>query len=383
MRKIETEILFRPHYLAELTGEARGKSNAAIFKEESEKKEALEIKAMEQAQKVFSAKQALELLEPEKDNYTPARTGAKSPAEKHAEAGEKLKKEQSKLEEINKKLEEVLDRLPELEAKKDKVTLSETAKKRLTTIAIEIKYKRRKRLLNKYVLKGLRKEEEGGEIYSEFTGEALVIEKERKKNDWFTGETDIRKHNKAGEVIEITDIKNRYDLDTLEDRRGEEMDRENKCQLLGYLDLYPTAKVLKVANVLCSNDFQLINDEIRGETYRTRPDELTATGELKDARIIEIAKESIYTKEEFLEFLALKIDAEKLGQLIRGNCEDLEAQKVFNDFIELDIEERVIEQVLEVTEKEWEELERIKKYLQASREYLAEVYNIHHVKKAV
>ena len=380
MRRIEAEILFRPHYLGELKSAPRGKTNQQIYNDAKAKAEKLETLTGELMAKIQLLSVEIKELEPEKENETPKRKGSKSPKEKYLELLQKQAGLIEKKEGVLFELEEAKKALEVAEQKKDKITLSETAKKRLRTIAIEIKYKRRKRLLNKYVRKGLLKEDEGAEIYGEFLGESLVIEKERKKSDYFTGETDLRKYNKAGEVIEIIDIKNRYDLDTLEDRRGEEMDSDNAAQLLGYLDLYPTAKRLKIANVLCDNDFTLINDEIRAEVYRTKPEELTATGELKAVRIIEIARENIYSRERFLEFLSLHIEAAELFLLKRGESDNVEAQNAFNDFIELEIEERVIEQVEQVTPEHFEELERTKKILDACREYLADVYNIHHVK---
>lgn len=379
MRKIEAEILFRPHYLGELITEPRGKSNGEIYRDAKAAAEKLETLVGELMAKNSLLQIELKALEPERENETTTRKGAKSPKQKYLELLEKDGAMSQKIEDVLNKLEEAKKKLVEAEVKKDKIKLSESAKKRLKTVAIEIKFKRRKRLQNKYVRKGLLKEDEGAEIYSEFLGEALTIEKERKKSEYFTGETDLRKYNKAGEVIEITDIKNRYDLDTLEDRRGEEMDKDNAAQLLGYLDLYPTAKALKIANVLCDNDWTLINDEIRAETYRTKAEELTATGELQNARIIEIAKENIYSRENFVKFLETKIDPAELFLLKRGESEDQEAQKVFSDFVELEIEERVIEQVQEVTPEHFEELERVKRILDACRDWLRDTYNIHHI----
>lgn len=379
MRKIDAVILFRPHYLSELISKPLGKSNFEIYKDAQTKSEKTAEKLAIENAKKKALEDDLKALEVGKDNEIPTRKGSKSPKEKYLECQLKIEKQAEKVRELVAKVVEAEAELTKAEEKKDKITLSKSAKKRLKTIAIEIKYKRRKRLTNKYVKKGLLKEDEGAEIYSEFLGEALTVEKERKKSEYFTGETDLRKYNKAGEVIEITDIKNRYDLDTLEDRRGEEMDPENAAQLLGYLDLYPTAKRLKIANILCDNDFTIINDEIRAETYKTKADELTATGSLKDSRIIEIAKENIYSHERFLEFLSYHIEAETMYQLANGKCEDLEAQEAFNDFVELELEERVIEQVQEVTEEHFEKLTETKKILDACRDYLKEIYNINHI----
>jgi len=381
MRKVETEILFRPHYLSELISKPIGKSNFEIYKDAKEKAEKLAEKLELENAKLKALNDDLTALEAVKHNDVPARKGSKSPKEKYFEQLQKIEKQDEKVKELIAKQIEAEAEKEKAEKNKDKINLSKSAKKRLKTIAIEIKYKRRKRLINKYVRKGLLKEDEGAELYSEFLGEALTVEKERKKSDYFTGETDLRKYNKDGEVIEITDIKNRYDLDTLEDRRGEEMDAENAAQLLGYLDLYPTAKCLKIANVLCDNDFTLINDEIRAETFRTKAEELNATGSLNDSRIIEIAKENIYSKSRFIAFLSMHIDSDTIYQLVRGKCKDEEAQQAFDDFIELEIEERIIEQVQEVTDEHFTKLEEVKKILDECRNYLAETYNIHHTTK--
>ena len=379
MKKVEAKILFRPHYLGELITKPNGKTNRQIWEDQKEKVNRLSEKAEEQAEKLKKLNEELKALEPEKDNETPARKNSKSPAQKYRELTEKSKIELSKSEDLRDTLNSERFKLEELEVLKDKIELSATCKRRLKTIAIELRYKRRKRLKNKFVSKGLEQEDEGAELYSEFLGEHLTIEKERKQNDYFTGETDLRKRNKAKEVVEITDVKNRYDLDTFEDNRGEKISHLYKWQGFGYADLYPTAKVFKVANVLCDLDFTLMDDEVRRETYATKADELTATGTLKNARLIELVKEHIYSRENFIKYLSLHIEEGELLKLHKGTSEDEEAQKAFNEFVELEIEERIIEQAVEITDEVREEIKESKKILDACRDYLREVYNIHHI----
>lgn len=379
MKKVEAKILFRPHYLGELVTKPQGKTNFQRWEEQKEKVSKLELKAEEQAQKIKKLTEEIKALEPEKENETPARKNAKSPAEKYRELQAKAKKELEKAEELRDAISREVFECAKLEGFKNKIELSNTCKKRLKTIAIELRYKRRKRLQNKYFKKGLEHEDEGAELYSEYLGEHLVVEKERIKNDYFTGETDLRKRNKEGEVIEITDVKNRFDLDTFEDNRGEEIAHAHKWQGFGYADLYPTAKVFKVCNVLCDLNLTLTDDEIRRETYNTKAEDLTATGSLKNARLIEIVKEHIYSRENFIKCLSLHIEEDELLKLNKGESADEEAQKMFNEFIELDLDERIIEQKIEITEEVRAEIENAKKILDACRDYLREVYNIHHI----
>jgi hypothetical protein len=229
-------------------------------------------------------------------------------------------------------------------------------------------------MTNKYIKKGLAVEAQSIEIFSEFKGELLENNTERVTNDFFTGETDLNFLDALGDVQKVTDIKSSYDIDSFEDNRDEDAKKDNRLQLLGYCDLHK-CKFASVANVLTDNDFTLINDEIRRETYTTKADNLEGF-EIPACRIIEIAKDNIFTFTNFFEFLKLHFPAPFLIGLMEGRSEDEKALEVFNSFVEVDLMDRVIEIEIESDE---DEIEAIKKRVLECRKYLAAKYNIHHI----
>lgn len=309
----------------------------------------------------------------------------KTNAEKYAEALASLAKTEADLEKCSEtavktreKLEEKIPKLKaqieELEKVKDEILLSKTCRDYLKTMAIEIRYNRRKRMLNKYVKKGLAVEEQSIEIYSEYKGEALDNNKERVENEFFTGETDLNWLNSLGEVDKVTDIKSSYDLDSFEDNRDEDAKKDNRLQLLGYCDLHKCNSA-SVANVLTNNDFTLIMDEIRRETFNIKADELEGF-EVPLKRVVEIAKDSIFDYVSFCEFLIAQYGSEVVRILAAGEHPDRDAQDMFNSFVEVELMDRVIE--IEV-ERDEEEIQAIKERVKDCRKYLATKYNIHHV----
>ena len=79
---------------------------------------------------------------------------------------------------------------------------------------IEIKYDRRKDIDNKYMLKGRALEEAAITFYSLLKRKKFSNNKDRKQNDYFSGEIDIPWRDNGGEIYRITDIKNSYNLHT-------------------------------------------------------------------------------------------------------------------------------------------------------------------------
>jgi hypothetical protein len=333
MKKIETKILFRAHAAGKIMTEAQGKSNK---------------------EKYFEALKSLE-----KTNEDVLKC-----SEKAIKTREKLEAKADKL---------VLE-IEELEKVKDKIQLSKTCRDYLKTMAIELRYNRRKRMVNKYVKKGKAVEDDSILIYSEFTGEYLEKNTERINNDFFTGECDLNFMDVDNSCEKVTDIKSSFDIDSFEDNRDEDAKKDNRYQLLVYCDLWD-AKRASVANVLTDNDFSLIKDELRRETFNFKPEELDGF-ELPNWRKIEIAKDNIFTYSTFLEFLATELEPLELDLLVRGESKDLKALEMFKSFVEVELSDRVIE--IEI-ERDNEEIEKIKEKVKICREYMAEKYNIHHV----
>lgn len=378
MKRIETQVLFRPHGLGQIMTEAQGKSNAQKYLEAVEAYEKAKKNQEETIEKRMKARELVNSLESGKDNETPERKNGKSPAQKYREALEAGGKIEGKYFEAKEKVKNAIALMDELAKVKDEVLLSKSCKKFLKTMAIEIRYKRRKRLENKYVKKGKVNEDDSTELFSEWKGEHLEQNKTRRKNNYFTGETDLEFLDVLGDIEKVTDVKTSYDIDTFEDNRDEDAKKDHIYQGLGYCDL-TGAKFASVAYCLTNTDFSIINDEIRRETFKLKADELDGL-DVPLERVLEIVKDHIFDYETFIEFLSNNsvqyVTREELSELINGIHPDEKAQKMFSEFVEVPIEERVIE--IEIP-RDNEEIERIKKRCDECREYLAKVYNIHHV----
>lgn len=337
MKRIETKVLFRPHLFGKLMTNPQGKTNAQKY-----------------AEALASLDKTVKDLEATSDKAIKTR-------EKLQEKAKKLKAE-----------------IQELEKVKDEVLLSKTCRDALKTMAIEIRYKRRKRLENKYVKKGLLNEPDSTELYSEWKGEYLEQNKTRRQNDYFTGETDLEFLDESGAVEKVTDVKTCFDIDTFEDNRDEEAKKDHKFQLLGYCDL-TGAKTSSVAYCLTNSDFSIINEEIRRETFKLKADELEGF-DVPLKRVLEIAKDHIFDYETYIDFLVNSpiqyLTRDEVTEIMKGEHPDEEAQEVFNSFVEVELENRVIE--IEV-ERDDEEIESMKRRADECRKYLAAKYNIHHV----
>lgn len=333
MKKIETEILFRPSGLGQIMTNAQGKSSKLKYQEKVDllAKIEAEIAACSETAKVKKAKAI--------------------------ERAEKIEAE-----------------IAVLELVKDDVLLSKTCRKYLKTMMIEIRYKRTKRLENKYVKKGLAVEDVAIEMLSELKGEFFEKNTVRKKNKFFDGECDIRVKNSSGKIKKITDVKCSYDIDSFEDNRDEEMKSENNDQLQGYCDLWDS-EIGEIANILVNNDLGLINDLIRFESFKTKPDDLENFN-VPNFKLIEIIKDNVFDKKTFVEFLGEHMDANELTCLLDGVSEDVKSQEVFSSFIEIDIEDRCI---IISCERDDDRLSEIKQRIAECRAYMGKVYNIHHV----
>lgn len=337
MKKIEAKVLFRCSGLGQLMTNPQGKSNA---------------------QKLSEAKEALLKAEIQLAGFSEKAVKSK---EKTVERIEKLKAEIERLEPI-----------------KDEVLLSSTAKKYLKTMAIEIRYARKKRMENKYTKKGNLTEDESVELYSDFTGQWHENNKVRKENEIFTGEWDIEIQDKNGKVIAVKDIKTRYDIDSFNDHRDEDVQAKEREQLLGYCDILGCEKA-SIVNVLTNNDYSLILDEIRKETFSIKADQITGF-DVPMWRVLEIFKDNIFDQETFkksiIEYYSELILSDlKSNQINPAIGVDSEALEMYKSFIEVPLDERIIETEIEVSS---EEIAEIKARCENARKYLASVWNIHH-----
>ena len=311
MKKEEfLKLIFRCHYSGELMTDPRGKSNRQKYDEAAAK-----------------------LLKYEADYSGMSNKETKAAANKLVAIGK------------------VKDLIATLEPNKDELLLSSTAKKRLRSIMIEAKYKRSKRIKNKYVTKGKDCEEEAITIYSKFKHKNFKNNTERVTSDYLTGEIDL-KDEKKGVVVEVIDIKNRYDIDTLLDKEDEENNKADYWQLTAYGILFPTAERLTIANCLVNNTLDAIQLELRREEFTW------IEGVVPQERQVEIIKDNIFDKKTFIKYVSLLV-----GVL------DENGEEAVKDFVEIPEKERVIE----VTQlKNIEAEERLITRLEVCREYMAE-----------
>lgn len=143
--------------------------------------------------------------------------------------------------------------------------------------------------------------------------------------------------NSKGKIVRVDDIKSRYDVDTFEDNRDEDVKAKERDQLLGYIDLLDCESAA-IINVLTNNDFTLIQDQIKAETFRAKPDELDAVGDLNMSRVLEIAKDNIFDEEGFEAFIVYHYSEATLAELKAGTAEE-QAQEMFDGFVEIPLEE--------------------------------------------
>lgn len=243
-----------------------------------------------------------------------------------------------------------------LEPLKDLPLLSKTTENFLKHKIAELKFNRRKELDNKYIRKGIDCEEAGITLYSKLKKRVFKNNKERKTNKYFTGEIDLPIYNKSNEVEEIADIKNAFDLHTFVDNLDEVKD-SNRYQGLAYMDLYPTAKRFRIANVLINNTTDNILDLLYRESFRW-PNQETPTW-----REIEIVKNQLFTKTEFEEFIAMRSILPV----------DEKSEDQYNSFVEIPEEERLIEHVIDRNEAE---INDIKIRIDQCRLWLKIKYNL-------
>lgn len=378
MRKIEANVIVRCSGIGHIMTAPQGKTNqqkhidaVAAYALQKTNLKTAEAAMVEKCNVMQSLKIGAE------DN-TPPKRGKYTPAEKYEQAKEAWQKAFDKCAAIREKIQKAKDLVAETEASKDKPTHSATRRKYLKTMAIEIRHKRTKRMENKYVKKGRAVEPASVVAYGEFRGEEFEKNTERVYNEYLTGETDIDEADNEGGVEVVTDIKSSYDIDSFEDNRDEDAKKANYGQLQGYCAL-KNAKRGRVANVLVDNDFTLIDDALKQEQYKWPAADLEGF-DLPKWRVVQILRDHIFTDEGFLNYLVNHttsiLTMAEYETLLAGAHFDLDLQREFDTFVEIPLDERVIE--VEVDRDE-EYIAAVYKAVEECRQYLEETYNIVHV----
>jgi len=241
--------------------------------------------------------------------------------------------------------------------------LGETAKTRLTEKAIEIRYGRYKDFSNKYTTKGLAVEEQSITTYSLLKGRFFANNKVRVKNDFFTGEIDLPWIDSNGKTVAITDVKSSYSVHTFWSAL-KEVNKAYVHQGCGYLDLFPDAEKYHIAHLLVDNTDDAVLNELYRESYKWE------NGDVPSWRSIEVIKNHIFTSESF----------DRIIKMHGVHIQSEKDQKAFDSFIEIPIEQRLIEHTFLRSDLE-SEIQEVKERMAVCREWLFENFNIKHIEK--
>jgi len=158
-----------------------------------------------------------------------------------------------------------------IEKRDAKPTLSATAKSYLQQLHKEEVFGKREDVRSKYLDKGIQVEEQSITLYSELTGQLFIKNKERRENDFITGEPD----NTQGK---IRDIKSSWNLATFPMHDTELKNQMYYWQLQGYMSLFDF-KESELIYCLVDTPEELIADEMRRTGWKLGfvadiPDEL-------------------------------------------------------------------------------------------------------------
>ena len=176
-----------------------------------------------------------------------------------------------------------------------KPTLSGGAKTYLENLVWEDVMGRSKKVSNHYTQKGIEVEEKSITLYSEVRNKLFLKNKERKENDFFTGEAD----NIQGK---IRDIKSSFEFATFPAGETEIKNTLYKWQLDVYMELWGL-KEAELIYCLVDTPNRLVEGEIRKLDYRHNL--LNIEGDLREEHIplvVETVCNLIYTEKSLEEF---------------------------------------------------------------------------------
>ena len=221
--------------------------------------------------------------------------------------------------ELTAKQQETLD---DLISKRDSIELSKGAKTVLRKMRREIKFNRRKQLKSKYLTKGIQLEEQAIDFLSIYHDTVFENNKERRENEWFSGESDI---------IEGIDAKCAWELDTLPDPE-EPLPAIYEFQDRIYMMLWDKDEWTTSSIVLNMMDSAL-NDAIYREGFNWEDNIIP------EWKKIELIAFYIYDEENFYRLC-------KLHDCV-PNAESSElAIDSFNGFVEIPDHERIVEKTV-------------------------------------
>ena len=147
-----------------------------------------------------------------------------------------------------------------IEKRDAKPTLSATAKSYLQQLHKEEVFGKREEIKSKYLDKGIQVEEQSITLYSELTNQLFIKNKERRENDFITGEPD-------NSQAKIRDIKSSWSLSTFPMHDKELKNPIYYWQLQGYMDLFDF-KESELIYCLVDTPEELIADELRRTSWK-------------------------------------------------------------------------------------------------------------------
>ena len=149
------------------------------------------------------------------------------------------------------------------QGKKDTTSIDElsaTAKKELVKIFVLEVYGREKEIYSKYLEKGMAVEEDSITLLSRIKKIPFFKNKERRENDFATGEADIKDPY-------LMDTKSCWDIHTFFEAKTEKLNKSYEYQMQGYCELYGFDQG-SVCFCLIDTPEGLIEDEKRKMFYR-------------------------------------------------------------------------------------------------------------------
>lgn len=229
------------------------------------------------------------------------------------------------------------------------VKLADGAKTYCEELVREDVFGRRKIIETKYLDKGIEQEEESIALYSEFIGEELHKNTERRKNEFWIGEAD----NVQGKV---RDFKTSWDHNTFPRAEIEIKNSLYHWQLQIYMDLWGLNEA-ELVYCLVDTSPRLVMDEIRKLDWKY--DILTFDGSVKEKHIpfvVERVSNMTYTLEGLGEV------CDQSGTIELGWFE--------SSFIELPIQKRI---KVFTTQRDDKMLNQGREMVKLAREYMNKI----------
>jgi hypothetical protein len=196
----------------------------------------------------------------------------------------------------------------------------------------EVKFNRRKRLESKYILKGNLQEEEAITMYSLYTGEIFMNNKERINNDFITGEYDMFSGDDINNIERGYDTKCSFDLSTFpfpEDK----LDLNYYYQNMSYMWL-SGAKEWTTVYCLTNTPDKMLKDMIYREDFRWDSDDAPKSAKL------EIINANVFDDATFARMMMIHDCAPDPELETEDNMKCVD---IVNNFVPMELEERIVE----------------------------------------